>query len=272
MKSAACVRFVFAYFVLYIFPFPVTAIPGLQIVSTTYFSLWNAVVPWVGEHLFHIAITVLPNGSGDTTFNYVQVFCSLMIAATVATVWMMLDRQRARYPRLYDGLRVYVRYYLASTMITYGAVKVIKSQFPNPPLDPLLQPFGDASPMGLLWTFMGVSESYNLFTGAGGGQKGVRRPCTAISSIWHLESRRIRGRWRESAAADYRQGTMEAGDFRSPPNDRHPAYERHAPSLYAQARSRKKDDGTHETRRSNLEYDTLLPAAGTRRDRASGNV
>ena len=108
MKSALF-RFVFAYFVLYIFPFPVTAIPGLQIVSTTYFSLWNAVVPWVGEHLFHIAITVLPNGSGDTTFNYVQVFFSLMIAATVATVWMMLDRKRARYPRLYDGLRVYVR-------------------------------------------------------------------------------------------------------------------------------------------------------------------
>ena len=47
------------------------------------------------------------------------------------------------------------------------AVKVIKSQFPSPSLDRLIQPFGDASPMGLLWTFMGASESYNLFTGAG---------------------------------------------------------------------------------------------------------
>jgi hypothetical protein len=31
----------------------------------------------------------------------------------------------------------------------------------------MLQPFGDASPMGLLWTFMGASRSYNFFTGMG---------------------------------------------------------------------------------------------------------
>jgi hypothetical protein len=30
----------------------------------------------------------------------------------------------------------------------------------------LLQPYGDSSPMGLLWTFMGASKTYNVFTGA----------------------------------------------------------------------------------------------------------
>src|SRR5262249_52265293 len=37
--------------------------------------------------------------------------------------------------------------------------------FPGPGLDRLLQPFGDASPMGLLWTLMGASKLYNVFSG-----------------------------------------------------------------------------------------------------------
>ncbi len=160
-------RFCFAYFILYIFPFPFTVIPGGDVVFKPYGDLWNAVVPWVGQHLFHLTITVLPNGSGDTTFNYVQVFCLTIIATVVAAIWTVLDRKRLGYPALYQGLRVYVRYSLATTMISYGVVKIIKSQFPSPSLDRLIQPFGDASPMGLLWTFMGASESYNLFTGTG---------------------------------------------------------------------------------------------------------
>jgi hypothetical protein len=160
-------RFVFAYFILYILPFPLGIIPGTQKISQLYVNLWDAVVPMVGRHVFHTEITVRPNGSGDTTYNYVQVSCFQMIAGVIAAVWTLLDRRRTAYPRLHSALRVYVRYSLATTMITYGAVKVIKSQFPNPTLDRLIQPFGDASPMGILWTFMGASESYNVFTGAG---------------------------------------------------------------------------------------------------------
>jgi len=55
---------------------------------------------------------------------------------------------------------------LATAMISYGGSKVIKSQFPSPPIGRLLQPFGDASPMGLLWTFMGASTAYTVFAGA----------------------------------------------------------------------------------------------------------
>jgi hypothetical protein len=160
-------RFVFVYLVLYIFPFPFNMIPGLEVVSKYYVQLWTVAVPWVGEHLFRVTVSVTPNGSGDTTFNYIQNFCYLSIAILVAAVWTVLDRKRTSYRRLFKALRIYVRYSLATTMITYGAFKVIKSQFPTPSLDRLIQPFGDASPMGLLWTFMGASESYNIFTGAG---------------------------------------------------------------------------------------------------------
>ena len=118
----ALFRFIFAYFVLDIFPFPLNPIPRAEIVSTTT-RLGNTVVPWVGNHLFHVAITVLPNGGGDTTFNYVQVYCYLTITAAIAVVWTMLDWKRARYSKLCNALRVYVRYSLATTMINYGAVK-----------------------------------------------------------------------------------------------------------------------------------------------------
>jgi hypothetical protein len=60
---------------------------------------------------------------------------------------------------------MYLRFVLCTTMIAYGSFKVIKTQFPDPYLARLLQTFGDASPMGLLWTFMGFSLPYNVFTG-----------------------------------------------------------------------------------------------------------
>jgi hypothetical protein len=51
-------------------------------------------------------------------------------------------------------------------MVGYGLVKVLKLQFPFPKVYRLYQPFGEASPMGLLWTFMGYSTAYNIFTGS----------------------------------------------------------------------------------------------------------
>jgi len=123
-------------------------------------------VPWVGSQAFHVDITVRPNGSGDTTYNYVQVFSYLVLALAAALVWTLLDRRRPAYERLHEWLRVYVRFYLAMTMFSYGIVKVIQLQFPSPALDRLLQTFGTSSPMGLLWTFMGASALYTFFAGA----------------------------------------------------------------------------------------------------------
>jgi hypothetical protein len=179
-------RFLFAYLVLYIFPFPLSSIPYAASVSEWYSKLWDAAVPWIGRQVFGLEFTVHPTGSGDTAFDYVRVFCFAILAAVAAAIWTLLDRRRTAYPTLYRWLRVYVRFYLASVMITYGSVKVIKSQFPNPGLDRLLQPFGDASPMGLLWTFMGASMSYNIFTGAGellGGLLLTTRRTTLLGSL-----------------------------------------------------------------------------------------
>jgi hypothetical protein len=44
-------------------------------------------------------------------------------------------------------------------------MKVIQAQMPPPPLSRLVEAYGDSSPMGLLWTFMGASRGYNAFAG-----------------------------------------------------------------------------------------------------------
>ncbi len=159
-------RFACVYFFLYIFPFPLDYIPYVDAVAGWHQSLWHAIVPWVGKHVFGVEITVFTNGSGDTTYDYVLAFCYAVLAAAAALVWTLLDRKRANYARLHEWLRIYVRFFLAASMVSYGAYKVFPSQFPAPSLDRLIQPIGDASPMGLLWTFIGASKAYEIFSGA----------------------------------------------------------------------------------------------------------
>ncbi|MCY4587750.1 MAG: hypothetical protein OXB98_17070 [Bryobacterales bacterium] len=145
-------RWLFAYLMLYCIQLP----PDW---------LWNRFVPWMGN-ILGVDTTWRFNGSGDTTFHYVQVLCFVLTALAAALVWSLADYKRAHYHRLYLGLRVLVRLSLGMALIGYGAAKVIPSQFPPLALHRLVQPFGDASPMGLLWSFMGASAPYTVFSGA----------------------------------------------------------------------------------------------------------
>ncbi len=95
-----------------------------------------------------------------------EVLCFLVIAAVGTIVWSLLDRNRPNYQRLQKWFMVYLRLVLATTMIPYGATKIFPWQFPAPTLSKLVQRYGDSSPMGLLWTFMGASRSYSFFGGA----------------------------------------------------------------------------------------------------------
>ncbi len=130
-------------------------------------AAWDPLVKAAAQSLFGLKADVLPNGSGDTTWNWVQLFLTVAISVVATLLWSVIELRATSYPRLHRWLRVYVRFALAATLIFYGAVKVFPSQFPPPSLDRLLTPMGDASPMGLLWAFMGASFAYNVFTGAG---------------------------------------------------------------------------------------------------------
>ena len=128
-------------------------------------GLWKRFIPWVGDFLGVDAVYRV-NGSGDTTFHYVLILSYIVLALAATLVWSFVDHKRPHYHSLYLGLRVLVRLVLGVMLIVYGAAKVFPSQFPPLPLHRLVQPFGDASPMGLLWTFMGASTPYTIFCGA----------------------------------------------------------------------------------------------------------
>ena len=158
-------RFAFVYLILFNLPFPLNVFPYVDKIAEPYNWLWNWIVPRVGRAAFNKEVATVFNGSGDRTFDYLLVACLLLIALVITLIWTILDRKRPSYPTLNRWLNIYVRFSLGTAMIGYGAYKVIMSQFGPPTLDRLMQPFGDSSPMGLLWTFMGASEPYTMFVG-----------------------------------------------------------------------------------------------------------
>lgn len=158
-------RFAFVYLLLYNLPFPLTALPYIQKAAEFYNSFWTWLVPRIARTALNRDVPSVFNGSGDRTFDYLLVACLLLIALVITIIWTLFDRKRLCYPTLYRWLNLYVRFSLGTAMIGYGAFKVISSQFPAPTLDRLMQSYGESSPMGLLWTFMGASEAYTMFVG-----------------------------------------------------------------------------------------------------------
>lgn len=149
-------RFAFIFFILYVFA---------GIIPEDYM---HQLIVWGAAHILHLAypITVFSNGSGDTTYDYLVVMLYFFIAVFGAAIWSVVSRRPCNYNGLYYCLIVVLRLYLGTVMISYGASKIIKLQFPYPDAYRLLEPYGNSSPMGLAWTFMGFSKGYNYFTGS----------------------------------------------------------------------------------------------------------
>src|SRR6185503_15339752 len=131
----------------------------------------DAFVRWAARALLGIEgelVSAIGNGSGDTTYSYVQAYLTFLLALAAALVWSLVERRASDHPRLKDLLRSGLRTYLAIYMIGYGIAKLgsLSNQLPEPGLWRLAQPYGESSPMGLLWTFMGSSRAYTHFAGA----------------------------------------------------------------------------------------------------------
>jgi hypothetical protein len=159
-------RFTFIYFLLFAAAGILQLIPVVGGRIGYLLTTWEQpLIVWVGRAVFDLTITVFPAGSGDTTFNYVQVATHAAVAGALTLVWSLIDWRRPSYPWLKDGLWIAMRFVLASTMLGYGINKIFALQFPAPTMTRLLQNYGDSSPMGLLWTFMGASGPYTMFAG-----------------------------------------------------------------------------------------------------------
>jgi hypothetical protein len=136
-------------------------IPELQ-------TLWPVrhLVTWTAAHVFRVQYPlVIFSGSGDKTFDWVLVFCLLAVAAVVTMVWSIADRRRPDYRRLFKWFHLFARVALAATLLEYGMIKAIPLQMPQPGLLRLIEPYGNFSPMGVLWYSIGASRPYEIFTG-----------------------------------------------------------------------------------------------------------
>ncbi|MGH9773540.1 MAG: DoxX family protein [Candidatus Acidiferrales bacterium] len=165
-------RFCFVYFGVYILITQMLqsllAIPDLDNAPQLDW-LWplRQIISWVAVHVFHVhsALVITGSGSGDKTYDWVEAFCLLVLAVGATGIWSALDSKRKNYVALHKWFRVFVRFALGSTMFSYGFVKIIPLQMPFPFLTRLLEPFGNFSPMGVLWTSIGASPGYEMFAG-----------------------------------------------------------------------------------------------------------
>ena len=152
------------YFTLYIvttqmlgslLPLPVGDMPELA----THPPI-SSLVSWMAAHVFHVSspLVITGSGSGDKTFDWVHAFCVLVVSLTITVVWTVFDRHRQRYDRLHAWFTLFVRFALGTTMVGYGMVKAFPLQMPAPSLTRLLEPYGNFSPMGVLWASIGASR------------------------------------------------------------------------------------------------------------------
>ena len=160
-------RFFFSYVVFEEFPAPLTLLPGTDAISGVFYKGWERLVLAVGHLVLHRDVVKVFNGSGDTTFSWIRSLSVVVLAAVATALWSVLDRRRKEYRKLHGALRLVVRLVLAQALIGYGSMKFLQTQFPAPTPSRLLERVGDQSPMGLLWTFMGASATYNVFAGLG---------------------------------------------------------------------------------------------------------
>jgi hypothetical protein len=122
---------------------------------------------WFGRTVFGVDAVLTPgSGSGDQAAIWVYVACLLTVAGLVTVAWSVLDRRRGRYPRLAAWFTVFLRVCLGGQMLFYGFAKLIPTQMPSPPLAALVEPFGNLSPMAVLWLQVGTSHPYEMALGA----------------------------------------------------------------------------------------------------------
>ena len=165
-------RFCFVYFTLYClytqiiesfvplpfaqdWPDPSTLPPMRQLVH------------WTATHMFGVKTQLVNSGSGsgDKTWDWVLMFCLLVVSLLATTIWSALDRRRSNYVMLHKWFRLGLRFALASQMLIYGLAKAVPLQMPFPYLYRLLEPYGNRSPMGVLWDSVGASPGYEIFAG-----------------------------------------------------------------------------------------------------------
>ena len=173
-RTRIAFRFCFLYFGLYCLLIP----PNL-FTLTGWFGRWvgydaqywpirkmQPALDGVSRYLFGTGAQLYPTGVGDQTIFWVLLLCILVVAIAGTTVWSVLDRRRRQYRTLAGWYLLGLRLVLAGQLLSFGVVKAIPTQMPQPSLTALLTDYGDFTPMAVLWSQVGVSRPYEMLLGA----------------------------------------------------------------------------------------------------------
>ena len=172
LATRVAFRFCFVYFGLYCLTTQIlgSLVTNPEVDVPDPSTLWpmRQIIFWTAAHFFRVAHPLVYNGSGsgDKTFDWVAAFCLLVFAILATFIWSLLDRRRDNYATLYKWFRVFMRFALVSQMFAYGLAKAVPLQMPFPDLTRLVKPYGNFSPMGVLWSSVGASPAYEMFAGS----------------------------------------------------------------------------------------------------------
>jgi hypothetical protein len=162
-------RFSFVYLGLFALATQISGsmLPNLSFYYRGMGRLWpmREVTLWIGRNVFGAAGVEDVGAGGEPAFFWVQAFWVLIVAVLATAIWSVLDRHRQNYAVLNKWFRLFVRFALAGAMLEYGMTKVIPTQFPAPSLEALVTSAGDMTLSALLWTTIGASPAYEIFTG-----------------------------------------------------------------------------------------------------------
>jgi hypothetical protein len=128
-------------------------------------AIFGGLARWLGHHVFHLGGPIEPSSLRDSVYMYLLLLSIGVISAIAAIIWLAADFDGRTVSRAYELLRIWIRYTLAYMVLIYAWDKVFRIQFTAPDPMRLTESYGESSPMALMWTFVGYSGFYTVFSG-----------------------------------------------------------------------------------------------------------
>lgn len=159
--------FVFSYVVIYSLLFPFEFIPYLDILNN-----------WINIPIEKLSELLWTNVSfnedlfvpeeihlSDSYSNFLHWFTKIIVSflVSIPLTYIKFSDETLRNTKAF--FYVYIRYFLATYMLTYGLAKSFLIQFTSLTLSSYLIPIGEYTPYELLWAFMEISEPYQVIGG-----------------------------------------------------------------------------------------------------------